>query len=108
MLVKAGSGLVTFGTSSSAGVPESFVNDTIVVPLNNIAAIEKALAENNDTERFAIYRGMEKIIIDEAPVVPLYYDEVLRFSQKNIEGLTANGLNLLNLKIIIKLYFFII
>lgn len=44
MLVKAGSGLVTFGTSSSAGVPESFVNDTIVVPLNNIAAVEKAFS----------------------------------------------------------------
>lgn len=45
MLVKAGSGLVTFGTSSSAGVPESFVNDTIVVPLNNIDAIKKAFDE---------------------------------------------------------------
>ena len=35
LLVKAGSGLVTFGNSSSAGVPNSFVNETIVVPLNN-------------------------------------------------------------------------
>lgn len=45
MLVKAGSGLVTFGTSSSAGVPESFVNDTIVVPLNNIDAVKNAFDE---------------------------------------------------------------
>lgn len=45
MLVKAGSGLVTFGTSSSAGVPESFVNDTIVVPLNNIDAVKAAFEE---------------------------------------------------------------
>jgi oligopeptide transport system substrate-binding protein len=59
---------------------------------------EKALAENDDAKRFDLYHQMEQIIIDEAPVVPLYYDEVLRFSQKNIEGLTANGLNLLNLK----------
>ncbi len=48
MLVKAGSGLVTFGTSSSAGVPESFVNDTIVVPLNNIEAVKKAFADFKD------------------------------------------------------------
>ncbi len=48
MLVKAGSGLVTFGTSSSAGVPESFVNDTIVVPLNNIDAVLKAFEEFKD------------------------------------------------------------
>lgn len=45
MLVKAGSGLVTFGTSSSAGVPKSFVNDTIVVPLNNIEAVKTAFEE---------------------------------------------------------------
>lgn len=42
LLVKAGSGLVTFGNSSSAGVPESFVNETITVPLNNKAAVEEA------------------------------------------------------------------
>lgn len=39
LLVKAGSGLVTFGNSSSAGVPDSVVNETITVPLNNRAAV---------------------------------------------------------------------
>lgn len=42
LLVKAGSGLVTFGNSSSAGVPNSFVNETIVVPLNNKDAVIQA------------------------------------------------------------------
>ncbi|HRI32828.1 MAG TPA: glutamate-1-semialdehyde 2,1-aminomutase, partial [Saprospiraceae bacterium] len=42
LLVKAGSGLVTFGNSSSEGVPESVVNDTISVQLNNRVAIEEA------------------------------------------------------------------
>jgi glutamate-1-semialdehyde 2,1-aminomutase len=42
LLVKAGSGLVTFGNSSSAGVPDSFVNETITVPLNNKLAVEEA------------------------------------------------------------------
>ena len=45
LLVKAGSGLVTFGNSSSAGIPESFVNETIVVSLNNLAAVKSAFAE---------------------------------------------------------------
>lgn len=62
------------------------------------ALYEKVLTENDDAKRFEMYHEMERIIIEEAPVVPLFYDEVLRFSQKNIEGLTANGLNLLNLK----------
>jgi glutamate-1-semialdehyde 2,1-aminomutase len=45
LLVKAGSGLVTFGNSSSAGVPESVVNDTIVVSLNNKDAVTKAFEQ---------------------------------------------------------------
>lgn len=48
LLVKAGSGLVTFGNTSSAGVPESFVNETIVVSLNNKKAVEEAFAQFHD------------------------------------------------------------
>jgi glutamate-1-semialdehyde 2,1-aminomutase len=43
LLVKAGSGLVTFGVSTSAGIPESFAKETIVVPLNEPFALEEAL-----------------------------------------------------------------
>lgn len=45
LLVKAGSGLVTFGQSSSAGVPEAFANETLVLPLNDEAALEACFAE---------------------------------------------------------------
>jgi len=45
LLVKAGSGLVTLGTSSSAGVPASVAEDTLVLPLDNEAAVEEAFAE---------------------------------------------------------------
>lgn len=45
LLVKAGSGLVTFGNTSSEGVPEVFVNETIVVPLDNEAALEEAFTK---------------------------------------------------------------
>jgi glutamate-1-semialdehyde 2,1-aminomutase len=48
LLVKAGSGLVTFGNSSSAGVPESFVNETIVLSLNNEEAVEQAFKDFKD------------------------------------------------------------
>jgi glutamate-1-semialdehyde 2,1-aminomutase len=48
LLVKAGSGLVTFGNTSSAGVPESFVNETIVVSLNNKQAVEEAFSQFMD------------------------------------------------------------
>ena len=45
MLVKAGSGLVTLGETSSKGVPEKVANDTIVIPLNNTEAVERAFDE---------------------------------------------------------------
>ena len=41
---------------------------------------------------------MDSLIINEAPIVPLYYDEVVRFSRKNVIGLGINPINLLNLK----------
>lgn len=42
LLVNAGSGLATFGISSSAGVPEAFAKETIVLPLNNEEAVKQA------------------------------------------------------------------
>lgn len=48
LLVKAGSGLVTFGESTSAGIPESFAKETIVLPLNNRPMLDRALREYGD------------------------------------------------------------
>ena len=62
------------------------------------ALYEAALLENDDAERYEMYQSMDKILIEEAPIVPLYYDEVLRFTQKNIEGLGINAFNWLYLK----------
>jgi glutamate-1-semialdehyde 2,1-aminomutase len=48
LLVKAGSGLVTFGETSSAGVPKSFADETIVVSLDDTEALTKAFDEFKD------------------------------------------------------------
>lgn len=48
LLVKAGSGLVTFGVSSSAGVPPSFVEQTIVLPLDDEEQLENTLKDQED------------------------------------------------------------
>lgn len=45
LLVSAGSGLATFGTSSSAGVPEALANETLVLPLNDIDALRACFQE---------------------------------------------------------------
>ncbi|MBV8469832.1 MAG: glutamate-1-semialdehyde 2,1-aminomutase [Burkholderiaceae bacterium] len=44
LLVKAGSGLATFGTSTSAGVPPEVVQHTLVLEYNNVQQIEEAFA----------------------------------------------------------------
>ena len=59
---------------------------------------ETALSENDDTKRYAIYQKMDAILIEEAPVVFLFYDESSRFARANIEGLSRNAMNLLPLK----------
>ncbi len=44
LLVKAGSGLATFGHATSAGVPEVVVQDTLVLEYNDVAQLEEAFA----------------------------------------------------------------
>lgn len=58
----------------------------------------KARTEVNDSVRFSYYQQMDQIIMDNAPVIVLYYDVVLRFVQNNVEGLGSNAMNLLTLK----------
>lgn len=45
LLVKAGSGLATFGASSSAGVPADVAKDTVVLEYNDVAQLEEAFAK---------------------------------------------------------------
>jgi peptide/nickel transport system substrate-binding protein len=59
---------------------------------------EKAMSCTNDSVRFTYYRKLEKIIMEDSPVVVLYYDQVLRFVQNNVEGMDSDPMNLLTLK----------
>ncbi|WP_297814860.1 ABC transporter substrate-binding protein [Segetibacter sp.] len=59
---------------------------------------EQALLENNDSVRYQLYREMDQLVIDDAPVVPLYYDMVVHLVNKNVEGIRLNALNLLELR----------
>jgi peptide/nickel transport system substrate-binding protein len=59
---------------------------------------ENALKEIHLEKRHVLYQKMDSIVINNAPVIPLYYDQVIRFSRKNINGLGINPINLLQLK----------
>jgi len=58
----------------------------------------RSRSEPDADQRLELYRRMDSIIVAEAPVVPLYYDMVVRFSPLEIRGLGSNPMNLLVLK----------
>jgi oligopeptide transport system substrate-binding protein len=57
-----------------------------------------SLVENNDSVRYSQYREMDRIVIGDAPVVPLWYDQVIHLVNPAVSGFEANGLNLLELR----------
>ena len=63
---------------------------------------EQAYHEADDQKRYALYRQMDNIIMQNAPVVVLYYDKLVNMYQNNITGISKNALNLLVLKRIVK------
>src|SRR5690606_1715878 len=48
LLVKAGSGMLTFGNPTSSGVPEEFIRHTLVLNYNDLASVEAAFATHGD------------------------------------------------------------
>ena len=63
---------------------------------------EKALTETNDSLRYELYREADQVMINDAPVVPLWYDEWIHFIQPEIKNFNVNGLNLLELRNVFK------
>jgi ABC-type transport system substrate-binding protein len=59
---------------------------------------EKAIAETNDSLRFILYRQADQILINDAPVIPLWYDRVIRLVQPNVSDFLPNNLNWLELR----------
>ncbi len=92
LLVNAGSGLATFGISSSAGVPEAFAKETIVLPLNDKEAVNHAFHHHKHDiaaiiiEPIPANNGLliqkreflEFLLISVLPMAPcLIFDEVI-------------------------------
>ncbi len=83
LLVKAGSGLVTFGETSSAGVPKAFADETIVIGLNDVDALNKAFADFKDQ--------IAAVIIEPVPANNGLLLQTKEYLQTLREICTANG-----------------
>ncbi len=59
---------------------------------------ETALKEVSNDKRCILYQKMDSLMLSEAPIVPLYYDEVTLFVNQKVQNFKSNPINLLNLK----------
>ena len=59
---------------------------------------EQCLVEADEKKKIELFQQMDRIIIEEAPCVPLFYDEVMHFLNKRISNWKTNSLNLLEIK----------
>ena len=59
---------------------------------------EKAVAETNDSLRYALYRQADQVLINDAPIIPLWYDRVIRLVQPEVRRFEPNNLNWLELR----------
>ncbi|GAB3587138.1 ABC transporter substrate-binding protein [Hymenobacter daeguensis] len=59
---------------------------------------DEARRTQDVAKRTALYQAMDRIVVEECPVISLYYDEVVRLTQNNVRGLTPNPMNQLLLE----------
>ena len=62
------------------------------------AYYERATREPNDSIRYALYREMDRLILQDAPVVPLWYDQIIHLVRPEVKGFRPNALNWLELR----------
>ncbi|MCA8831228.1 ABC transporter substrate-binding protein [Hymenobacter pini] len=59
---------------------------------------QQAKLEQDADKRYALYQQMDRLVTEECPVIAVYYDEVVRLTQNNVQGLTPNPMNQLVLE----------
>jgi peptide/nickel transport system substrate-binding protein len=62
------------------------------------AFFEQALLEENDSLRYRLYQLADQAVVNDAAVVPLWYDKAVRLVQPRVQGFKPNALNLLELR----------
>ncbi|MBX2841642.1 MAG: ABC transporter substrate-binding protein [Flammeovirgaceae bacterium] len=54
--------------------------------------------EKNKWKRHELFHQLDQMVMDECAVIVLFYDEVMRITQKDVAGLTANPMNIIHLE----------
>ena len=59
---------------------------------------EKSQTILDDSLRNDMYTRLDSMLMEDAPVMLLYYDKAVRFTRKNVAGITPNPINMLDLR----------
>ena len=59
---------------------------------------EKSQTILDETERNEFYTRLDSMLMEDAPVMLLYYDKAVRFTRKNVSGISPNPINMLDLR----------
>ena len=76
----------TFSLFNSINFSPSGPNYTHYKNLNFDKMYKNSLIIMSDTLRFKKYRQMDSLALSDFPIIPLYYDQVVRFVQKDVRG----------------------
>jgi len=55
-----------------------------------------SLRTSNGNNKIKLYQQMDQMLVEDAPVIFLFYDEISHFSSKKVSGISSNALNLLH------------
>ncbi len=58
----------------------------------------RARSTADDSIRAVLYHQIDSLVMEQAPVLVLYYDQILHFTHKNVTGLRTNAMNTLDLR----------
>jgi peptide/nickel transport system substrate-binding protein len=59
---------------------------------------EAAIKEIDYEKRNAIYYQLDQMVMDDCPVIVLFYEQIIRLSQPYVKGLQVNAMNTINLE----------
>lgn len=62
------------------------------------ALFEKAIKETDYNKRYQMYQALDQMVMDDCPVIVLFYDEIIRLTQPYIKGLEVNAMNTITLE----------
>jgi len=92
---------IFYGKHVPANTTEkSFVNYTRFKNARFDSLFSASFTESDKAKRYALLTKAEQIVLDEAPFMPIFYDENYRLEQLNVRNFPENAMNYMDLSVV--------